>query len=383
MGASIDSGGLNKPVLLLQIAGAVLVVAGLCAWAYFGLLTIGVSVDGKHYRLPSATTVADLLERKIVVRRPGNLVSAKGHRVLTKGGGGQPYLTDGTRTLGIGETVLGAGELSSHDGTDTVEKTRVTTEAIDPPTEYRGAGPIETTAEEGTPGVREITWGVVSKQVVRKRQVTAPVPRVVVRRALQHGDKTIALTFDDGPWPGSTKAIVEILKKNHVTATFFMIGRQARKSPSLARIVTKAGMAVGNHTDTHSYGFGKMNESTVHKEISYAQHDISKATGQTPKVFRPPGGIKNKHMYKVLKKFDMTWALWTIDTGDWKRPSAGKITSIATKNARRGAVILMHDGGGDRSSTVKALPGIIKKLKSQGYSFVTLDALSSLPHTMG
>jgi peptidoglycan/xylan/chitin deacetylase (PgdA/CDA1 family) len=383
MDERIDSGGRRRLVRVIQIAAAVLAVAGLAAWGYFGLLTIGVSVDGKHHRLPSATTVGDLLERKIVVRRSGDLVSAKGHRVLTKGAGGRPYLTDGNRTLTVGETVLGSGQLVSHDGTDTIEKTRVTTEAIDPPTEYRGAGPIETTVETGTPGVREITWGVVSKQAVRKREVTAPVPRVVARRGLRPGDKTIALTFDDGPWPGSTKEIVSILKKNHVTATFFMIGRQARKSPALARAVTKAGMAVGNHTDTHSYGFGKMNESTVYKEISYAQHDIRKATGQTPKVFRPPGGIKNKHTAKVLKKFGMTWALWTIDTGDWKRPSAGKITSIATKNARPGAVILMHDGGGDRSSTVKALPGIIKKLRSKGYSFVTLDALSSLPHTMG
>jgi peptidoglycan-N-acetylglucosamine deacetylase len=383
MGDSVDSDRRVGLVRLAQVVAAVLVVVGLCAWGYFALFTIGVTVDGKRYRLPAATIVGDLTVRKIVARKPGDLVSAKGHRVLSKGGGGQPFVTDGARTLGPDQTVLGAGPLSSHDGTDTVEKTRVTTEAIDPPTEYQGVGPIESVLKEGTPGVREITWGLVSKQVVRKRETMAPLPRLVARRSLQSGDKTVALTFDDGPWQGSTKAIVSILQKNHVKATFFMIGRQARQAPGLARIVTRAGMAVGNHTDTHSYGFGKMSEASVFKEISYAQSDIKKATGQVPKVFRPPGGIKNKTMYAVLKKLGMRWALWTIDTGDWKRPSPGKITSIATKNARSGAVILMHDGGGDRSSTVKALPGIIKKLRSLGYHFVTVDELSALPHYMG
>jgi peptidoglycan/xylan/chitin deacetylase (PgdA/CDA1 family) len=351
---------------------------------YFTAFTIAVQLDGRSLRLSAATTAGDIFERDLVDRKPGDLLSAKSRKVLVRGGGGQPYISAGRRVLSAGDALRGAGDLTSHDGTDAIEATRVTTQTIPVPVRYEGTGPVETVVETGSPGVREVTVGAISGQVVRKRERVAPIAKVIVRAYEKTDEKrVVCLTFDDGPWPTTTKAIVKILKQENVTATFFQIGRQARHSPSLARLVTDAGLAVANHSENHSYSFGRMSASSVSKEISEAQYDIKRATGQAPTFFRPPGGITNKAMGPALKKLNLGWVLWNVDTGDWQRPSPGKIVSRVMRNVRPGAVILMHDGGGDRSNTVKALPTIIKKLKERGYSFVTLDALSSVPHHMG
>lgn len=369
---------------MLQGAALVFGIAAVGAALYFTVFTFAASIDGKSLRLSSSAKAGDVFERKLVARQPGDLVSAKKHKVLVKGGGEPPYLSADGRKLSADDALRGKGALASHDGTDTVEATRVTTQTISMPVRYVGSGPIESTVETGSPGVREVTVGVKSGEVVRKREKVAPVTQVVVRGYAKTTEaKVVCLTFDDGPWPKTTKAIVKILKDNGVKATFFQIGRQARRSPSIARAVTDAGLEVGNHSETHSYSFGRMKAAGVLKEISQAQYDIKRATGKAPTFFRPPGGITNKTMGAALKKLDLGWALWHVDTADWKRPSPDKIVSRVMRNVRPGAVILMHDGGGDRTNTVKALPTIIKKLRERGYTFVNLDEMSSVPHGMG
>jgi peptidoglycan/xylan/chitin deacetylase (PgdA/CDA1 family) len=206
---------------------------------------------------------------------------------------------------------------------------------------------------------------------------------VIRRTPLQSGVKTVALTFDDGPWPGSTQAILKILQQNGVVATFFEIGRQARNSPSLSRQVADAGMEMGNHSETHPLNLGRLSAAGVANEIRYAQKDITRASGKAPTFFRPPGGNTTAAMYPALAKLGLGWVQWDIDTLDWQRPPANKIVGRVLRNVRPGAVVLMHDGGGDRSQTVKALPTIIQKLREQGYVFVTISALSSVPHRMG
>jgi peptidoglycan-N-acetylglucosamine deacetylase len=369
---------------MLQGAALVFGIAAVGAALYFTVFTFGVNIDGKSVRLSSSAKAGDVFERNLVARQPGDLVSAKGHKVLVRGGGEPPYLSASGGKLPTDSPLRGKGDLASHDGTDTVEATRVTTQTIPVPVRYEGSGPVETTVATGSPGVREVTVGAISGQVVRKREKVAPVTRVIVRGYAKTSQaRVVCLTFDDGPWPKTTKAIVEILKDNGVKGTFFQIGRQARRSPSIARMVTGAGLEVANHSETHSYSFGRMKAAGVLKEISQAQYDIKRATGKTPTFFRPPGGITNKTMGAALKKLDLGWVLWTVDTGDWRRPSPGKIVSRVMRNVRPGAVILMHDGGGDRTNTVKALPTIIKKLREQGYTFVNLDELPSVPHHMG
>jgi peptidoglycan-N-acetylglucosamine deacetylase len=368
----------------LGVVGAVLLAVVLGIALYLTVLTVTVRLDGKQTRLSSGTTVGDLFTRKLVTRRPGDLVSARDHhRVLRDAQGQPPFVSADGHPLAAGVVLSGGIELTSHDGSDTVEATRVTTETISIPVRYVGTGPVESVIESGSPGVREVTTGVISKQVVRKHVALRPVARLIRREELHPGVKTIALTFDDGPWPGSTKAILKILQQNGVVATFFEIGRQARQMPSLSKQVADAGMEMGNHSETHPLNLGRLSAAGVANEITRAQSDITRASGKAPKFFRPPGGNTTSAMYPVLSKLDLGWVQWDIDTDDWKRPSAGNIVSRVMRNVRPGAVVLMHDGGGDRSHTVQALPTIIKKLKAMGYVFVTVDALSSVPHKMG
>jgi peptidoglycan-N-acetylglucosamine deacetylase len=350
---------------------------------YLTVFTMGVRLDGNSVRLRSGTTVGDLFAKKIVNRHPGDLVAAKDHRVLRPGAGAPAFVVSGGTRLSLGDPVTSSAELMSFNGSDTIEATRVETRSVAMSVRYIGSGPVQSVISSGSDGVRELTIGTVSGEIVKKRTAVPAIPRVIRRAPLHSGVKTVALTFDDGPWPGSTKAILKILQQNGVVATFFEIGRQARNSPSLSREVADAGMEMGNHSETHPLNLGRLSAAGVAKELRYAQKDITRASGKAPTFFRPPGGNTAAAMYPVLAKLGLGWVQWDIDTGDWRRPPANKIVARVLNNVRPGAVVLMHDGGGDRSQTIKALPTIIKKLREQGYVFVTVSALSSVPHRMG
>ena len=364
-------------------AGIGLIVVLIGVVVYFSVLTVGVEIDGRSMRLSAGSTVADIFARKLVDRHPGDLVSAKDHRVLTAGAGGAPYIKSGDHVLALGDALPTSSRMVSFNGTDTVEETRVETQTVEMPIHYEGTGPVETVITSGSAGVQQLTVGVLSGEVVAKHVKVAAVVRVVRRTPLYSGAKTVALTFDDGPWPGSTQAILKILQQYGVKATFFEIGRQARQNPSLSRQVADAGMEMGNHSETHPLSLGRLSAGAVSNQITQAQHDIQKASGKTPMFFRPPGGNTTSAMYPVLAKLKLGWVQWDIDTEDWQRPSSGKIASKVLRNVRSGAVVLMHDGGGDRSHTVSALPTIIKGLQAQGYVFVTVSELARVPHRMG
>lgn len=364
-------------------AGIGLVVVLAAAVLYLTVFTVSLKVDGRPVRLPARSSVSDLFSRGLVDRKPGNLVSAKDHHVLRAGGGDKPYVSANGVRLVAESPLQRSADLLSFNGANVVEPTRTSTEPIRVPTRYEGSGPLESVVQAGSPGVREVKVGAISNQVVSRRQKVAPVARIIRRDVPYAGAKLVALTFDDGPWPGSTTAILKILQQNGVKATFFEIGRQARQMPALSRSLAQAGMEIGNHSETHPLNLGHLSAAGVANEIKQAQYDISRASGQKPKFFRPPGGNTTAAMYPVLSKLGLRWVQWDVDTDDWKKPSAGNIVSRVLRNVRPGSVVLMHDGGGDRSHTVAALPQIIQKLKAMGYTFVTIDALPSVPHRMG
>ena len=180
------------------------------------------------------------------------------------------------------------------------------------------------------------------------------------------GRKRIALTFDDGP-SSYTPEILKILRKKNVKATFFMLGSQVSADPATARKVLAAGHEIGNHSTSHALipGYG---------DIRHATKTIRKATGFTPCLFRPPYGAINSGLVANVADLGMKSVLWDVDTVDWSTPGTGAIRSRAS-NAGRGSIVLMHDGGGPRSQTVAALPGIISKLRGRGYKLVTVSKL--------
>ena len=181
----------------------------------------------------------------------------------------------------------------------------------------------------------------------------------------------IALTFDDGPNPVFTPQVLHILDNYGVKATFFCIGEQAQEYPGLVRRIRQAGDALGVHGWDHT-ALTKLSPDEVDQQLRSASIAIQQAAGTTPTVFRPPYGSTDRTVVDVASTLGLTQVLWSVDTDDWQRPGTKAIVNAALKHAQDRDVILMHDGGGNRSETVAALPQIITALQQRGFTFITL-----------
>ncbi len=186
-------------------------------------------------------------------------------------------------------------------------------------------------------------------------------------------ERDVALTFDDGPGP-FTAPILATLERFHVKATFFEIGREVRMYPQLTARLARAGMVIGDHTETHPL-LAQLSPPEQARELDEAAHAIAAAGAPRPLLFRPPYGSFDASTLRLLRAREMLMVLWTVDTSDYERPGVGRIVYSAISGARPGAIILFHDGGGDRSQTLAALPRIIERLHQRGYHLVTVPQL--------
>lgn len=177
--------------------------------------------------------------------------------------------------------------------------------------------------------------------------------------------KVVYLTFDDGP-SRYTPQVLRVLKRHNAKATFFMIGRQAKSNRSAVRQVRRGGHKIGNHTYNHPW-LTKTSASRVRSELRLADA----ATGRTT-CMRPPGGFVNSRVRSVARAERKSIVMWSVDTNDWRRPGSGRIVRSIGSSPRSGSIILMHDGGGNRSQTVAALNTVLPRLKAKGYRFATL-----------
>lgn len=194
----------------------------------------------------------------------------------------------------------------------------------------------------------------------------------IVYKASITDSKVIALTFDDGP-TAETLKILKILQKHNAIATFFCLGGNLRENPEIAKQVVKAGNAIGNHTWHHFYH--NVTEKTASDEIDNTGVHIYRSTGAKSLLFRPPGGRLNNGFADYAKKKNYVVVMWSIDPKDFSQPPAAAIARTVLSQATSGAIVLLHDGGGDRQQTVEAVSVIIPKLKQQGYRFVTVPQL--------
>ncbi len=187
------------------------------------------------------------------------------------------------------------------------------------------------------------------------------------------GVRQIALTFDDGPWY-DTPQFLDILEREHVHATFFQIGQQEGQYGSVDRRMLADGDMIGDHTENHANVAG--GGAFARGQIAAAAAGIRQAThGFTPCLFRAPGGAVGPGLISLARSMGFTTIQWDIDPRDWARPGAGAIYNNVVANAHNGAIVIQHDGGGDRSQTLAALPGEIATLRSRGYQFVTVTQL--------
>lgn len=190
--------------------------------------------------------------------------------------------------------------------------------------------------------------------------------------------KALALTFDDGPWPNTTSKILATLKQQKVKATFFVIGKHVKLYPQTLKQVVAEGHAIGNHTWSHEYG--SYSEAAAARELDETAKLVYKITGVNTALFRPPAGILNNGLVATAQEKKYAVITWSVDSKDWltRGSTSQSLVESVLKDVKPGGIILMHDGGGDRTTTVQALPQIITQLKKQGYTFVTVPELMEL-----
>lgn len=203
---------------------------------------------------------------------------------------------------------------------------------------------------------------------------TPPAPQI--EPAPQPGKKYVALTFDDGP-SLYTPRVLAILKEKNVHATFFVIGRQIERGSKTLLQSRQMGNQIANHTLKHRY-FPTKSTELLKKDVTKTRLILKRYTGVDTTYVRLPYGATNKRINKALKQMGMKKIFWTHDTRDWARPGVKRVVHNAITNVRNGSIILMHDGGGTREQTLKALPLIIDRLKAQGYTFVTVEQLYAM-----
>jgi peptidoglycan-N-acetylglucosamine deacetylase len=181
----------------------------------------------------------------------------------------------------------------------------------------------------------------------------------------------IALTIDDGPQPEWTPKMLDLLAEYGVKATFSLIGIQVKQFPKLAERIVLAGHQLCNHTMHHPLDIGSYSKRRVDDEITEAFVRIGEATGIAPKFFRSPGGAWSQAIFHSAARHGMVPIDWDVDPRDWSLPGTAHIKKTMLK-AKGGDILLCHDGGGDRSETIKALRTVIPELKRRGLAFVPL-----------
>ena len=322
-------------------------------------IAITITVAGSAHDIRPYTTLGEALQQLHIQPVAGRLVSIRGRVLRPSAEPGEVFLNGATTPDG---TVLRAGDtITLVNGVDKVEGT------IRKATMLPGKRP-------GDPEYSLARWRIKRVEVVGRTSGD-----VAMLRFVPIGEPTVrrqvALTFDDGPWPRYTREIVRVLKRHHAKATFFMIGENVSRWPSIARQVVRAGMVVGNHSWDHPLipPFGQLTHQRVQAELSRTS-DILRTVGvEHPSLFRPPGGDWSDQVVQQAEALGLRVVNWNVDPQDWRASRSPKqIARIVLSQVRPGAIVDLHDGGGNQRATAKALPRIIRGLRRRHLKLVTI-----------
>lgn len=338
---------------------------------------IPVEVNGRRVDVDSDAMVGEALAAAGIELHRGDLLGLEG-RLLREGGGGPPLVLLNGHPAPLSKKVKPYDEISVRNGLDVKETLEERAETIYPPPPQlvgRGAFIDIKSWEEG--GLKMRVTGSVSHEIVDERVLRQPMP-TILKRVDMPLDGAVALTFDDGPDPRYTPLILSILREKGVPATFFVIGREAGRYPHILQEIVASGCEIGNHSYSHAY-LGDASYNRIAEELDGTQQIVLQATGKRCRWFRPPGGDSSPYLFQVALQRGYRIALWNVDPWDWERPKPRSIWRRILRQMRPGAVVVMHDGGGKRDGTLRALPTIIDELRARGYRFVTLDELYESP----
>ncbi|WP_166353262.1 polysaccharide deacetylase family protein [Phytoactinopolyspora limicola] len=178
----------------------------------------------------------------------------------------------------------------------------------------------------------------------------------------------VTLTFDDGPHPTHTPQVLDLLAERRTRAIFCLVGGQVRQHPELVQRIVADGHVLCNHTESHDPNLAARPPDEISQEIATTSEAISEAApGAEARYFRQPARHVTPEVAPIAEEHGLAILDWTVDSQDWKKPGAAAITDVIAEALHPGAVILLHDGGGDRSQTVDALPDILDAIQNAGY----------------
>lgn len=188
-------------------------------------------------------------------------------------------------------------------------------------------------------------------------------------------EKILAITFDDGPNPEWTPLFLEVLRKHGAKATFYTLGTNMEKYPDVAKRIVKEGHELGNHSYSHPH-LPELGRKGQFEELLRAEKLIVEVTGRRPHTFRPPFLAVSEELLEVSEQFgySVIHALNT-DSRDWETPGVEHILETSRAEVRKGAILLFHDGFGDRSESLEAISILVPELIEQGYRLVTVSEL--------
>lgn len=360
------------------LRGAAVALSGvvLLGAAYGSCAQIPVTVDEVTvFARPGQTVEGVALEHvspvapKVLARQDG--------RVLARQECASPLIVRNGSPVGPQTRVEWGDEIHVRTRPDVIEGSVTETRVVEAAPRAIGRGVTAKTVVPGVAGIERLTVGAVSGDIIEAEVIAQPQPGLV-RMVPAKGTPLVALTFDDGPWPVQTEAVLAILADRDVPATFFMLGSCVERMPAATRAVASAGHAIGNHTYWHV----RLDDATpaaIEWEIRSTNRAVERVTGTRPRWLRPPCGSLDAEAVGSIASSGMACALWTVDPQDWRGDkSAEAIADAVVGSVRPGAVVVLHDGGGDRAATIAALPVIIDRLRAAGYEFVTLDELPSV-----
>lgn len=382
MGRYKKKGKKKGGIISAIVAVIILAAIGVGVYLYLNPPTYNVTVNGMTRTVHDGATVGDIINEGIVSPKPGNLLAVDGE--VLEEGGGTPF----TGTINGSEftdtaTALHKGDsLQIEDGADATEDYETETVESEPGQQELGDGAIHVYVP-GETGQVEKRTGKVSGKTVEETVREGRDNIYLKYNADTKGEKVVALTFDDGPI-GTTPELLDVLKQYGVKATFFTIGDQIFDKTDFSEVVKRAadeGHQICTHSYDHASGSGRgvdmtrMSADEQIAEVQKGQDAIAQATGkEASKIFRSPGGNYHDEIIWTLQPYVTGEIGWNVDTEDWRRPGAEAIAQRLL-SVKPGDVVLMHDGGGDRSQTIEALKIALPQLIEEGYKFVTVDQL--------
>jgi len=195
--------------------------------------------------------------------------------------------------------------------------------------------------------------------------------------SLDEANKTLYLTYDDGPFPETTEPLLEILEREGVRATFFLIGKHVSRYPELAERLAKSGHAIGSHSNSH-FLLPALSANALEKDLRSANTAIEDATGQKPKLFRPPYGIIDNRSAQCLKDLEMEIVYWGSVPEDWQGVGTKSVVERVTSTMQNGKLIVLHEGKHIAEQTILATQEIIARAKKRGFKFGIISPSSRL-----